>query len=75
MTLDKIKERLLKVYEGAEVTVTDLTGTSDHIQVWIKSNAFNGKSRIQRHKMVMDIFDQELKSGEIHALTIQAETL
>lgn len=73
MTTDQIQNRLLAHFSGAHVEVVDMTGTSDHIQVFIKSNQFVGKTRMQRHRMVMDVFANELKTGEIHALTIQAE--
>ena len=75
MTIQQIQERLQLNFQDAQVEVMDLTGTSDHIQVLIRSEKFQGKTRMQRHRMVMDVFSQELKSGEIHALTIQAETI
>ena len=75
MTIAAIKERLLKTYTGSEVQVSDLTGTSDHISVTIISDMFKGVSRIQRQRMVMDVFAEELKTGEVHALTIQAKSL
>ena len=70
----EIKERLEQAYPGGNVDVTDLTGTEDHYSVYIASPAFEGLSRIQRHKHVMAVFDVELKSGEVHALTIRTET-
>ena len=74
MTVEEIKKRLLENYQDAHVEVTDLTGTSDHIQVLVVSENFSGKSRIQRQRMVMDVFQPELKTGEVHALTIKAIT-
>ena len=37
---------------GAEVTVTDLTGTRDHYRVEVVSSAFEGKNRVQQHQMI-----------------------
>lgn len=74
MTTDQIKQRILDNFTDGYVEVVDLTGTSDHIQVLVVSNKFDGQSRIQRQRMVMDIFAPELKSGEVHALTIKAIT-
>ncbi len=51
--------------------VVDLTGTHDHYQVSVQSDAFQGMNRIQQHKHVMNVFDAELKTGEVHALTIK----
>lgn len=70
MTPQQMKERLEKAYPGDPVEVVDLTGTHDHYQVMITSNAFKGLTRIQQHKHVMSVFAEELKTGEVHALTI-----
>ena len=71
MNQNEIRQKLLLAYQDAEVRVQDLTGTSDHFQVEIESEAFKGLSRIDQHKSVMSVFDEELKSGEIHALSIK----
>lgn len=74
MSPNEIKDRLQNAYPDGDVDVTDLTGTQDHYSVYVASKAFEGLSRIQRHQHVMAVFDQELKSGEVHALTIRTET-
>ena len=74
MTTDQIKQRILDIFTDGYVEVTDLTGTSDHIQVLVVSKQFDGQSRIQRQRMVMNVFQPELTSGEVHALTIRAVT-
>lgn len=71
MTPEQMKERLSSAYPDGEVEVVDLTGTHDHYQVAITSSAFQGMTRIQQHKHVMNVFDAELKTGEVHALTIK----
>ena len=71
MTPDQLKTRLEAAYPDGTVEVVDLTGTHDHYQVAIASQAFKGLSRIQAHKHVMSVFDAELKTGEVHALTIK----
>ena len=73
MTPEQIKQRLQETYPESFVDVTDLTGTHDHYSVYIASKVFIGMSRIQRHKHVMAAFDAELKTGEVHALTIRTE--
>lgn len=71
----EIKTRLQNFYNDGLVDVTDLTGTEDHYSVYIESKKFAGLSRIQQHKQVMAVFDAELKTGEVHALTIRTKTL
>jgi len=73
MTPEQIKSRLETSYTNSKIQVHDLTGTQDHYEVFIESDAFTGKSRIQCHRMVMDVFNKELKSGEVHALTIRTQ--
>jgi stress-induced morphogen len=71
MTLEQMKTRLESAYPDGEVQVIDLTGTSDHWQVMIASSAFKGLSRIECQRHVMSVFAPELKTGEVHALTIK----
>ena len=73
MTPEEVKKRLEDTYPNSFVDVTDLTGTHDHYSVYIASDTFSGMTRIQRHKHVMAAFDAELKTGEVHALTIQTD--
>jgi stress-induced morphogen len=75
MKPEEIKKRLETAYPDGRVTVTDLTGTNDHYQVFVSSKTFTGLSRIQCHKHVMNVFADELQSGEVHALTIKTETI
>ncbi|KAI3649483.1 hypothetical protein MP228_005115 [Amoeboaphelidium protococcarum] len=48
-----------------------LKPVESHFHVEIVSEAFTGKSSLQRHRMIYDILDQEMKNG-IHALQIKA---
>ncbi len=44
-----------------------------HFKVVVVSNSFDGRSLIERHRMVNSILAEELRSG-VHALSIQAKT-
>lgn len=48
----------------------DGTGES-HFRIKIVSQAFAGKSRIERHRMINQLLSQELKAA-IHAMAIEA---
>ena len=74
MTPEQIKDRLEFAYPGGQIEVVDLTGTHDHYQVLVESDKFQGMSRIQQHQHVMQVFGPELKTGEVHALTIKTIT-
>jgi stress-induced morphogen len=44
------------------------------ITLLVVSSKFDSLSLIKRHKLVNSIFANELKTGQIHALTIKAKT-
>jgi BolA family transcriptional regulator, general stress-responsive regulator len=46
-------------------------GGETHFRVYIVSEAFRGKSRLERHRMVNEVLAAELEGG-VHALAIQA---
>lgn len=74
ISLDVLKTTIEAGIENSEVEVIDLTGTNDHFQVRVVSNAFAGKSAIQRHRMVYDLFGNDVGNA-IHALSIKALTV
>lgn len=73
MSPQDMKKRLEQAFPNAMVDVLDLTGTEDHYEVFVKSDQFTGMSRIEQHQAVMKAFDEELKSGEVHALSIRTQ--
>lgn len=75
MNITQMKQRLIEFYPDADpekdLEVIDLTGTSDHWEVSVKSNQFKGLSRVEQHQHVMKAYAAELKTGEVHALSIK----
>jgi stress-induced morphogen len=69
----ELEERLATALPGARVSVEDLTGGGDHFRAEIVSDRFEGLSRIQQHKLVYDVFGDEI-GGAIHALSIKTST-
>lgn len=70
---EEIVRKIKASLEDAEVTVEDLTGTKDHYQVTVVSEAFEGKPLIKQHRLVYDALEDEMK-GPIHALTLETDT-
>lgn len=66
---ETIRARLLAAFPQARVDVTDLTGTLDHFQAVVVAAEFDGKSRVEQHKMVYAALG-ELMGGPIHALAL-----
>ena len=73
MSPSQMKMRLQQSFPDSQVEVTDLTGTEDHYEVYVKSQVFQGLSRMDQHKKVMAAFQAELKTGEVHALSIRTQ--
>ncbi len=73
-TADELRRRIEEALPGAVVHVEDLTGGGDHFRAEIASDRFDGLSRIEQHKLVYDVFGDEI-GGPIHALSIKTSTL
>ncbi|TAJ32173.1 MAG: BolA family transcriptional regulator [Nitrospirae bacterium] len=63
-----------KAMPDAAVSVTDRTGTMDHLMVRVVSAAFTGKNLLDRHRMIYQALGEPMKDGRIHALELKAET-
>jgi stress-induced morphogen len=65
-----VKERIERALPGSLATVTDLTGGGDHLRAEVVYEGFEGLSRIEQHKLVYDVFGNEI-GGPIHALSLK----
>jgi len=72
-TTDEIKQRIESAIPDASAEVEDWTGGGDHFRATVVSPAFAGLSRIQQHRLVMDVFAGEI-GGAIHALSVKTQT-
>ena len=70
---EELKERIEAALPGSLVRVEDLTGGGDHFRAEIVSDRFEGMSRIEQHRLVYDVFGEEV-GGPIHALSIKTST-
>jgi stress-induced morphogen len=64
-----IKHRIEAAIPEARVEVEDWTGGGDHFRATVVSPVFDGKSRIEQHRMVYAVFGDEI-GGPIHALSL-----
>ncbi len=51
----------------------EVNGDGQHFQALVVSNAFAGKSRIQRHQLVYAVLGERMRE-EIHALSMKTLT-
>lgn len=81
---DNITKKLTEAFAPESLTVTDESHLhaghmghrpegETHFRVNIVSAAFEGKSRIDRHRMVNTVLAAEL-AGTVHALAVKAQT-
>ncbi len=74
ITPDVLTDYVRKSMPDAVVTVTDRTGTMNHLKVSVVSSAFAGKNLLDRHRMIYQALDAPMKDGRIHALELTAKT-
>lgn len=69
----KIEEMVAARFPGAMAQVRDMTGTSDHFELLVVSDAFEGKRLVERHRMVYEALGAVV-GAEIHALSLKTLT-
>ena len=69
LKLEEIKNLIKESIPDAEITIQDLAGDDNHYSATIKSKIFNGKSKIEQHKMVYKSLKGKM-GNELHALSI-----
>jgi stress-induced morphogen len=67
---NEVKSRIETAIPGAEADVQ--TADEVHFSALVRASAFDGLSRVQQHRLVMDVFQGEL-GGAIHALELKTE--
>ena len=70
---EKVASLIKSNIDDADVRITDLTGTMDHLGITVISDEFAGKALLDQHQMIMDILREKLKE-EIHAVQIKTMT-
>jgi len=68
MSPDTIKEMIEATIPDSRV---ETSGEECNFSIIVISKCFEGKSPIQRHRMVNDVFKTQFDSGELHALSIK----
>lgn len=74
MTQQELEDFIRDLVPVDVIHVEDMTGTQDHWKVMVVSPAFEGKSRIEQHKLIFDPLQPRIKTNEVHALTLKTYT-
>tara|TARA_Y100000590_G_C15476592_1_gene922325 strand:- start:313 stop:549 length:237 start_codon:yes stop_codon:yes gene_type:complete len=72
MDLKEIEKLIKESIPDALVEIQDLAGDGNHYSATISSSEFNGKSKIQQHKLVYSSLKGKM-GNELHALAIKTK--
>ena len=69
----KIEEKITSTLDDSKVFIQDMTGTNDHFNLIVISDAFKDLSLIEKHRLIYKILNG-MVTQEIHALQIKTLT-
>ena len=72
LSIEEIKKLIISSIPDASIDIKDLVGDSNHYSAKITSKIFNGKSKIEQHKIVYKSLKGKM-GNELHALSITTE--
>jgi acid stress-induced BolA-like protein IbaG/YrbA len=71
MTLEEIQA---KIEAGIENSVVIMEGDGCNCSTLVVSPVFEGMSLLSRQRTVMSLVSDDIKSGELHALSVKTRT-
>ena len=66
---EEIEKLIKESIPDAEIIIQDLAGDNNHYSATIKSKIFNGKTKIEQHKIVYKSLKGKM-GNQLHALSI-----
>jgi|TARA_B100001093_G_C26759581_1_gene985031 stress-induced morphogen len=72
LSVEEIKKLITRSIPDATIEIKDLVGDNNHYSAKIISKIFNGKSKIEQHKLVYKSLQGKM-GNELHALSITTE--
>ena len=69
LKLEEIKSLIKESIPDAQIAIQDLAGDNNHYSATIKSKIFNGKTKIEQHKIVYKSLKGKM-GNQLHALSI-----
>jgi len=70
---EEIRRRVAGAFPDAEGSLRDMVGDRDHYELVVVSADFEGKSTLERHRMVYAPL-KDLLGGALHALALRTLT-
>ena len=72
LTKNEISSLIMTAFPDATLELNDTMGDNNHYSAKIISKTFNGKSKIEQHKMVYKALKGKM-GNELHALALTTE--
>ena len=69
LTKNEISTMIMTAFPDAALELKDIAGDNNHYSAKITSKTFNGKSRVEQHKMVYKALKGKM-GNELHALAL-----
>ena len=73
MSANEIEDMIKEAIPDSIVIIEDLRGDGDHYSAHVKSELFNGKSKIQQHQMVYKALKGKM-GQQLHALALKTSS-
>jgi len=72
LTKNEISAMIMNAFPDAALELKDMAGDNNHYSAKIISKTFNGKSKVEQHKMVYKALKGKM-GNELHALALTTE--
>ena len=72
LTKSEISSMIMNAFPDAKIDLEDTAGDNNHYSDKIISKTFNGKSKIEQHKMVYKALKGKM-GNDLHALALTTE--
>ena len=73
LSIEDLEKYIKESIPDSIITIEDLRGDGDHYSATVISRSFEGKSKIEQHKMVYDSLKGKM-GNELHALKLKTKT-
>ena len=73
LSKEDLEKHIKNRIPDSTIIIEDLRGDGDHYSATVISKSFEGKTKVQQHKMVYDSLEGKM-GNELHALMLKTKT-
>ena len=73
LSKEELEKHIKESIPNSKIIIEDLKGDGDHYSATVISKLFEGKTKIEQHKMVYDSLEGKM-GNELHALMLKTKT-